>query len=456
MLNHLRYETMGIEEQMVEVRQKLAMLPAAEEPPPTTLQVLGRNSLEQDWQRLLVYFLSPAAAHGLDHAVLEHVLLALSDRDDLDYTFSRFDLEDVQLEREVSTAAGIPDLVLWASDDWFICWELKVHASEGRDQTVGYVDVPSFEGIGLDKDDVLADGHHYVYLAPESASPPNANEFVHISWRWVASQLQSFLADSYAEYPARTTAQLKDFVDTIRSELTMTDYQANQQEKVELYVDYYDEIAEIEAAFDDEWTDFTRSWGTQLARTLDGADLVEDANVPGEYAAVDLTTDAGEQRRWTFRQGESDWSWLFPTEWWTKLDEGRPIADPEKPNGRVGFLHRLDWHRHDALRDHTLVFYVRNAPSGHDEFYHNFADRFDEASAAIAAAIEETNFTITGNRSNVLRAEYDITVDARTGFFDAYIDALARGLDEGIVANQDLIDTLDRIYEQTIDEDVQL
>ncbi|MDR5674676.1 PD-(D/E)XK nuclease family protein [Halalkaliarchaeum sp. AArc-GB] len=446
--------TRSIEAELAMIRQQLAALPEAEEPPPTTLQVLGRSTQERDWQQFLVHFLMPGAPHGLEHAVLEHVLAALSDRDDLEYAFSRFDIDDIQIAQEVSTSDGIPDVVLWASDEWFICWELKVHASEGQDQTERYVAVDSFDGIGLDKSGVPSDGQHYVFLAPESASSPAAEEFVHISWEWLAAELQSFLIESYDEYPARTTAQLRDFVDTIRSELTMTDYQENQQEKVELYVENYGVISELEAAFEEEWSEFEATWGRRLSQTLAGAELIEDADAPEEYAAVRVQMESGDRRQWTFRQGKSDWSWLFPREWWTKLDENRPVSDATKPNARVGLVHRLDRHRTEAVRDHTLIVSLRNAPSGHDSFYNNFAARFSDANTEIAEAIEETNFTITGNKSNLLRAEYDINVDAHADFFDAYVEALAEAVREIALENSELVGIIDRLYETTVAEDV--
>jgi len=448
--------TRSIEVELATLRQQLAVLPEAEEPPPTTLQLLGRSTQERDWQQFLVHFLRPDAPHGLDHAVLEHVLTALSERDDLKYVFSRFDVGEIQIAQEVSTSDGIPDVVLWASDEWFICWELKVHASEGNDQTARYVGVDSFDGIGLDKSEVPADSQHYVFLAPESASSPDADEFVHVSWEWLAAELQSFLMESYDEYPARTMAQLKDFVDTIRSELTMTEYQENQQEMVELYVENYGAISDLEAAFEEEWSEFEATWGRRLAQTLDGAELIEDADVPEEYAAVRVALESGERRQWTFRQGQSDWSWLFPREWWTKLDESRAVSDAMKPNARVGLVHRLDWHRSEAVRDHTLVIYLRNAPSGHDSFYNNFATRFSDANAEIAEAIEGTKFTITGNKSNLLRAEYPINVDAHADFFDAYVDALAQAVRETAIETPELIGSIDRLYETTIAEDVSL
>lgn len=138
--------------------------------------------------------------------------------------------------------------------------------------------------------------------------------------------------------------------------------------------------------------------GTRLSKRLEVADLLEDGNIPKDNAAVNRA-DADERRRWTFRPGTSDWVWLFPREWWTNLDERRPISDTDKPSGRVGFLHRRDWHREEAVGDHILVMYVRNTPSSYDDFYDTFSDRFYDVGDEIAAAIDET--------CSVLPAEYE-------------------------------------------------
>lgn len=202
----------SLKRRIAEFEDRLAHLPKAEEPPPTTLQILGRSQQEQDWQRLLFHFLSPDEPHGLGYALLEHFLLSLSNRDDFEYTFSRFDLNDVQIQQEVMSSDGRrPDAVVWSAEDWFICWEVKVAASEGDDQTADYVDAESFRSIGLAKEAVPSDNHYYVYLSPEDASPPRADEFVQVSWEWVAAELQSFLGDSHGEHPSRTAAQLDGF-----------------------------------------------------------------------------------------------------------------------------------------------------------------------------------------------------------------------------------------------------
>ncbi|WP_418286779.1 PD-(D/E)XK nuclease family protein [Halorubrum sp. DTA46] len=188
---------MSVEKQLQELVQRLHRLPNLDEPLPTTLQILGRNHQERDWQRLLFYFLSPGRGHGLDHRFLEYLLSSLSKREDLNYTFSRLDLLDIQVETEVVASNGTrPDGILWLPGDWFICWELKLRASETDKQTEAYIDASSFPSIDLSKDEISVDNRHYSYLAPEKKSSPEATEFVQLSWEWIASELQAFLAKS--------------------------------------------------------------------------------------------------------------------------------------------------------------------------------------------------------------------------------------------------------------------
>ncbi|MWV40575.1 PD-(D/E)XK nuclease family protein [Natrialba sp. INN-245] len=444
--------TNSINRQLAGFKSDLDSLPEAEEPPSTTLQIIRNNQQEQDWQRLLFHYLSPDGPHGLDHALLEHFLSALADRGDLEFTFSRFDLSSIQIKTEVITSNGRrPDALLWTSEDWFICWELKVEASEGEDQTNDYVEADSFQSVSLNKEDVPSERHHYIYLAPDDASPPEASEFVAISWKWVASKLQSFLADSHGQHPARTTAQLNDFIGTIQSELKMTEYEETQQEKVELYLNYYTELTEVQQAFEEQWDVFTKTWGTRLAEALDTAVVVEEPNVPDPHVSAQITMGNNEEKQWTFWQ-DHDWGSIYPKNWWTKLDERKPIFDTAKPNGRVSFIHRLgDRFKPVAVGDRELKFWLRSARASHDDFHENFATRF-HSDEEIEDLIPSRT-TRTGNQSNVLEATYDINVDSHSDFFEAYIAALTRAMDEHVVSNPELVDKIDRICQQTIDED---
>jgi len=438
----------SIERELRELTRQLDTLPEADEPPPTTLQVLGRSHQEKDWQRFLVHFLTPGDAHGLDHAVLEHILRALTDRDDLDYSYSRFDLDTIQVAQEVVTDEGRPDVVIW-SDDWFICFELKIDSSEGNDQTERYVRVDSFDSIGLDKAEV--DGHHYVYLAPEDAPCPNADEFVQVSWEWIASELQAFLAESYGEYPTRTTAQLNEFIDTIRSELTMTEYQENQQEKMELYVRHYDEIHEVQDAFDEGWTEFEQEWGTRLANALGAGEGETVLAVPDEYVAFTFNRSDDEPERWIFKQATSDWAWIFKDGWWKQADTGENIYGRDRPDVRIGFLHRLEKHRTNAVRDRELKFFFRMTPPSPDSFKDAFEQRFYDRQQEIADLTPKPG-EVTGNKTNLLETTYDIDVRDHDSFFDAYTAALKEVFVGHVVENEPLVAAIDDIYDESLEK----
>lgn len=439
--------TESLNRKLVQLRDELNLLPEATEPPSTTLHIIRNNQQEQDWQRLLFHYLSPDESHGLNHALLEHLLSALSERSDLDFTFSQFDLADIQIEQEVTASNGrIPDAVIWASEDWFICWELKVGASEGEDQTRDYVDTEAFSSINLEKKEVPADGHYYIYLAPDGASP-EADEFVPVSWKWVGEEIQTFLAESQGKYPARTITQLETFIGTIQSELQMTDYQENQQEKVELYVKHHDEISEVEQVFDEQWEQFTETWGTRLVEALDTAVMVDNPDILDGKVMADITMEDGSEKRFVLSQ-DSDWGAIRPLNWRTELDE-------TEKEPRVYFLHRVgDRYKSVAVGDRELKFWLQspryNSP---DDFYENFSPKF-ESDEQIPDLIPSRT-TRTGNKANVLIVTYDINVDSHSNFFEAYIAALARAMDEHIVSNPELIKKIDQIYQQTIEEDTE-
>lgn len=345
--------TEQIEDHLIDLERRLNALPEAEESPPTTLQVLGRNRRERYWQRLLVHFLRPDESHGLGEDVLEHVLNGLSLHPALDFSFTRLDLAEIQIEQEVSASQGRPDLLVWSKNDWFLCIEIKVDSSEGDDQTVRYVESESFHEIDLDKAEVPDEGRQYLYLTPRDTPGPEAEEFTPIAWEWLASELQTFLADSYGKYPSRTTAQLTDFVDTVRSELTMTDYQENRREKVELAIDHYEPIEAVLDALEDYVEELHSRWP-----------------------------------EWFLEQAPSGWgdSWLAPetsttylkayrTDW--LLNSGEERATSSDADLHVYWEFRLtDRHLGRGVLDHRLV-----VAGADDELRRQFRDAFYSASS---------------------------------------------------------------------------
>lgn len=442
----------SLESRIAEFTTRIDQLPETREPPPTTLQILGRSQQERDWQRLLFYFLSPDKAHGLGTDLLEQVLAALAEREDVNFTFSRFALTDIDIETEVRTSNGRrPDAVIWSGEDWFLCFELKLGASEGTAQTSDYVAADAFTSIELAKSDVPPDGHHYVYLAPDEASPPTADAFVSVAWEWIKSQLRAFLNDGYGAYPARTTDQLTDFVDTIDRELRMTEYQENQQEKARLYFEYYDEIKEAADAFDTQWAAFANNWGRQLVEYMDVGEPVEFSALRDSDVALDIDVPAGDDERWVFQQGDTDWAGLYKRGWWLGKDEFSPIyAQAEDKNDvRITFYHRLEKNREQVIRDNELQLTLTHGTGNGDEFMYTFRDKLNEKVDASDAAIP-SGVSVAGTRAMPLAVTYEIPIGEYDDMFDAYIVALADAFSELVLDNRDLIAIIDETFEETL------
>lgn len=444
-----------MEELLATLDRQMAALPEAEQPPPTTLQVLGDATSERAWQQYFVHLLNPDASHGLGDYFLEYFLTGCAERPDLSFSYDRLELDTVQVAQEVSTDQGRPDVVIWADDDWYILLELKVDAEEGADQTDRYTDIDTFQGISLDVEGVnegTGDAYH-LYLAPEETAEPSNDTFIHMSWSWVADQLRSFLTEGRGSYPARTTAQVTDFIDTIQQELTMTDYEQNQQEKMALFVRYREAIAEAQSAFNDAWDEFQDSWGERLAAKLMDVDRVTVSDVPDEY--VVLTLD-GHDERWIFRQTEGDWAWLFKEGWWRDVDSGDPIYtyDSSRSDARVGFLHRLNKHRDDALMNGELRFFFRSTPPNVDAFDAVFDDAFGEDTSSEIHQALPKRMSLTGGADTLLEGTYPIKYTDDKDFLNAYLDALATAFQENVVDNSELVNAINEQYETAFEEAV--
>lgn len=442
--------TDSLGERFTEFKHSLDVLPEAEEPPETTLQILGQNRREQDWQRLLFYFLSPGNPHGLNRDLLEHFLVELADQDEVQFSFSRFDLDTIRVATEVQTSNGRrPDAVIWSPENWFICWELKVGSSEGTDQTTDYVDASSFPSINLKKTDVPDESHHYIYLTPVDASPPIADAFTHISWEWVAEELKAFLASSHGACPARTTAQLEDFVSTIQNELTMTDYQESQREKAELYFKYYDEISTAREAFEDQWAVFAENWAPQLIEQLEIDDPVE---IPAISDNKFVIKPVGSSDRWILWQGSSDWAGIFKEGWWRQKDDfsNTYSKSDSKNDVRITFFHRLETNRELAAKDNTLKLELWHGTGNGDKFMYEFKDRITDRSEQNAGTIPPS-VTVTGKRGNVLTATYDINVRDHEDFFEAYTAALRDAFLDLVIENDTLIPIITDVFEESLE-----
>ncbi len=80
-----------------------------------------------------------------------------------------------------------------------------------------------------------------------------------------------------------------------------------------------------------------------------------------------------------------------------------------------------------------------------------FADSFYENESVIDN-LHPSSAEVTGNKRNMMVATYDIDVDAHEDFFDAYVAALQEAFIDLVVENEELIATIDELYNESIDQ----
>ena len=68
--------------------------------------------------------------------------------------------------------------------------------------------------------------------------------------------MNEFVLENTPRYPQRTVVQLHELIDNIREITSMTDQKESDQDKVELYLDHHDAIADVTRTFDERWERF--------------------------------------------------------------------------------------------------------------------------------------------------------------------------------------------------------
>ncbi len=250
-----------LKERLGDFRSKIGRIPSPTPPPRTTLQIQGEADLEGAWQNYLAYFLDPSGHHGLETDALNQFLGGLSDRvgGTLPDRVRDHVSEDVEIFTERTSDAGNqPDLIIWQEDRFFVCCELKLYSSETENQTRRYVEDDQL-GPKL-KEDVPEQGHHYVYIRRPGGDRSNADQFADISWEQVKKWLEPLVTQSHGQYPSRTTAQLSDFLDTIRLDMTDDFHLETEKEKMALYFEYLDAIEEARDGLETVWEHAKENW----------------------------------------------------------------------------------------------------------------------------------------------------------------------------------------------------
>jgi hypothetical protein len=252
-----------VKEQLGELDTAIGKIPSPEPPPQTTLQIQNQADVEGAWQNYLHYFLNPDANHGLGTEALVQFLRGLDT-----VAAEKFPTrvsDDVLVETEVqSPNDNRPDIVIQEPEQFFVCCELKLYSSEGQNQTRRYAE-DNYIGT-TQKQQYPEHGHHYVYIRRPGQPIATADEFVSVTWRQVQEWLEPLVLTNQGCYPARTTAQLTDFLDTIQQDMTQDEYMQTAQEKMKLYFAHEDAIREAEQALDTVYDYEVSNWRRRFVK----------------------------------------------------------------------------------------------------------------------------------------------------------------------------------------------
>lgn len=332
-------EVEELDDTLSKFQQRFAQLPDVEEPPQTFLHLLGQESKETDWNTILSYFLDPSEPHGFGTDLLEAFLSLLKSNPELAFDFNWLDFSEIEVESEWTThgTGDRPDLVIYSGRNWFVCVEMKVGASEGKNQTERYA---TSARIGdIPKDEFPEDGQYYVYLSAKGTANASADEFADVAWREVVAELERFQVQSRGQYPAKSLAQLDDFLDTIRREINMTNnaFEQNQIEKMRLYVEYVGLIEEAQDAFEGVYKREKKSWKERF---------LSEFQPPSWSDEWHCTSDK--------------WGLIY-REGWRRTSEFEPTNDRNEALYRVEFRHHIK--NKDSFKDGILTFHLYCPPA---------------------------------------------------------------------------------------------
>lgn len=251
----------NLEERLGDFSSKVGRIPSPTPPPRTTLQIQGDAATERAWQNYLAYFLDPTGDHGLQADALNQFLGGLTNHVDGDLPDRIPDhiSEDVEVFNERRSDAGNqPDLVIWKAGWSFVCCELKLYSPEKENQTRNYA---RDDQVGhKPKEDVPEQGHHYVYIKRPGDSQAKSGQFANVTWKQVMKWLTPLVTEGRGRYPSRTTAQLSDFLDTIRQDMTDDLHLETKREKMKLYFEHLDAIEEARDGLETVYEHAKENW----------------------------------------------------------------------------------------------------------------------------------------------------------------------------------------------------
>ena len=250
------------------------------EQPRSTIDIieygLGKQQRAEVYlNHLFCYLLDPEQSHRMGTTFLDAFLSGLPETAHFDE--DTYDLSDVQVsqqapvwgkpstERDDDATPGYLDLLLEVPNEWFLLVELKFSAKETG--TEFYCNASQF-GDRLATE--YESGHYYLYM--HQADRPEARGDCFVNWTWqafVEDVLDPFLAEETPRYPQRTVVQLHDLRDDIQNIAGMTERSESEREKVALYLEHADAIADVTETFEREWEAYSERWGQAMQESLD-------------------------------------------------------------------------------------------------------------------------------------------------------------------------------------------
>jgi len=406
-----------LEDSLAEFKSAFNALPEVVEPPRTTLQLLSEPSREKYWNRYLNYFLDPENPHGLQGDFLRAFLQELDERFD-GTNLSEGPISDIEIQSEVDSDGGRPDLLLYLPDEWFVCIELKVTAPETGTQTKSYAEAGRFGDLAVMK--YSESGRYYLYLADSSRQGPSSESFERMGWKTIRDLIEDLLRGGKGRYPARTTAQLTDFSDTIRKQIMNDDpYDEQEAEYLELYLKHAEAIDTVQGAFE-----------KMIDREIDRwAGVLRDEYRPSEW------TD-----HWTCESGK--YGKIYKSAW--RLDEGgEPTSSWSDAAYRLEFRHEIRKER--SWKEGTVTLHTHVPHNSNDEYRDLFQKHATARLDDLQDVASDTRISVTGNKVNLTEATYSYDpTEGPAGYYRTLSDAF----DEHTV----LVPLLSGLLETTVDQ----
>lgn len=244
-------------------------------PPRTALEIIDQQGREEFWERILAYFINPSEPHGFGTDVLQAFLKALAETPNTTVPRMRTRLEHISLETQITADDGNPDILLWKDDKWFIIIEMKVRSSESQDQTERYGRSKQFGPIRVK--DYTKNDRHYVYLNEPGGRPPKDTEtFDQVTWKEILDYLETVVENDRGRYPTKSRAQFVDFLDTIKTEFDMTEYNANLRERAVLQMEFQDAIEAVDGRLEQFAQEQRVEWPQEFRLALDKSQVEGD------------------------------------------------------------------------------------------------------------------------------------------------------------------------------------